>query len=124
MALPLSYASNWELLLIFIGRRRRFRVTGNSMYPTLEVDNVVLIDEGAYRHRLPAVGDIVVAYHPHRPNLRVVKRVQTISSDGQCFLIGDNPSPSESTDSRSFGVIPLKNIIGQVTSKLKETHEM
>ena len=55
-------------------------------------------------------GDIVVVQYP-KGGIILVKRVSSISGDG-VFLQGDNPK--ESLDSRHFGVISSKNIIGKV----------
>ena len=84
------------------------------MLPLLKPGDEILINPGAYRHAPPRPGDIVVAWHPQRPNLRLVKRVTGITPDGQIILQGDNPA--ESTDSRFFGPVASTKIVGQVTS--------
>ncbi|MFQ6044377.1 MAG: nickel-type superoxide dismutase maturation protease [Candidatus Poribacteria bacterium] len=104
-----------ELLLWVIRFRRRFRITGNSMVPLLKPGDEVLVNPRAYRRVLPKSGDIVVARHPYRKDLRLVKRVAEVFPDGRCFIKGDNPS--ESTDSRSFGTVTPEKILGQVTSR-------
>lgn len=88
------------------------------MVPTLREGDVVLIDERAYRHRLPAIGDVVVVNHPHQPGTRMIKRVEALTEEGHCFVVGDNRSPHKSTDSRAYGTFPPEAIIGKVTSKL------
>ncbi|NEO16997.1 MULTISPECIES: nickel-type superoxide dismutase maturation protease [unclassified Moorena] len=104
-----------ELALLILRKRLRFRVTGGSMIPLLQPGEELLIDPRAYRHMPPKVGDIVVARHPYRKQLRLVKRVTVVLEDGRCFLQGDNPI--ESTDSRSFGLVDSQQIIGKVTSR-------
>ncbi len=104
-----------ELLLWLLRLRRRFRVTGNSMTPLLKPGDEVLINPGAYRRAPPKPGDIVVARHPYRADLRLVKRVASVLADGRCFIEGDNLS--ESTDSRSFGAVAFEQILGRVTSR-------
>lgn len=111
-----------EFFLWLIRRRRRFRVTGNSMLPLLHPGEEVLINPFAYRDReapayavrAPAIGDIVVATHPYKPKL-IVKRIAAINPDCSIFLIGDNLSAS--TDSRSFGTVSLKDVSGKVTAR-------
>jgi len=49
-------------------------------------------------------GDVVVARRPDRPEIDMVKRVQSIDASGALFLVGDNPAAS--TDSRTFGPVP------------------
>jgi nickel-type superoxide dismutase maturation protease len=104
-----------ELLLWLLRLRRRFRVTGASMTPLLEAGDEVLIDPRAYRRRPPRPGDVVVAQHPYRRGLLLVKRVAKVGENGHCLLEGENQS--ESTDSRSFGSLPPDYILGQVTSR-------
>jgi nickel-type superoxide dismutase maturation protease len=108
--------SNWQELLLWLLRlRRRFRVTGASMSPVLEPGDEVLVDNRAYRRTLPRPGDIVVARHPYRTDLRLVKRIVKVLENGHCVLEGDNRF--ESTDSRLFGSIPPERIVGRVTSR-------
>jgi nickel-type superoxide dismutase maturation protease len=104
-----------ELLLWLLKIRRRFRITGNSMAPLLKPGEEVLVNPWAYRRMPPKPGDIVVARHPYRTDLRLVKRVAAVLADGSCLIEGDNSS--ESTDSRSFGPLALKQILGRVTSR-------
>ena len=85
------------------------------MVPLLQPGDEVLIDPRAYLRDSPSPGDIVVARHPYRTDLRVVKRVASVLENGNCELEGDNRS--ESTDSRYFGPIPPQRILGRVTSR-------
>jgi nickel-type superoxide dismutase maturation protease len=104
-----------EFLLWLLRRRRRFRVTGNSMLPLLNLGDEVLVDPKAYLHFRPHPDDIVVAQHPYRQNLRLIKRVTMVNDNGDCLLEGDNPL--ESTDSRTFGPVSVEKIMGRVTSR-------
>jgi nickel-type superoxide dismutase maturation protease len=115
MCVELKDAHLSELLLWVIKLRRRFRITGNSMLPMLKPGDEVLVNPRAYRSLLPHAGDIVVAQHPYRTDLCLVKRVVEVFSDGRCFIKGDNPS--ESTDSCSFGAVTPERILGRVTSR-------
>lgn len=85
------------------------------MEPLLQAGNQVLVDPLAYRHKLPLVGDIVVAQHPEKAEIRMIKRVALVFEQS-CFLEGDNRL--ESTDSRSFGCVPFELLLGCVTSRL------
>ena len=85
------------------------------MAPLLEPGEEVLVDPRAYRRTPPRPGDIVVARHPYRTDLLLVKRVANVLEDGTCVLEGDNRS--ESTDSRAFGSLPPERILGRVTSR-------
>ncbi|RMD96833.1 MAG: nickel-type superoxide dismutase maturation protease [Deltaproteobacteria bacterium] len=85
------------------------------MSPTLEGGEIVLVDPRCYRRRVPRPGEIVVFLHPFRSGVRLVKRVAAVRGD-RLHLLGDNPR--ESTDSRSFGSIPLSRLLGRVTAKI------
>ncbi|MBP0021459.1 MAG: nickel-type superoxide dismutase maturation protease [Cyanobacteria bacterium SBLK] len=104
-----------ELLLWLFRKRRRFRISGNSMLPLLKPGEEILIDLQAYRNTFPRVGDLVIARHPQKPELKIVKRVAWVVENGDCFLQGDNPK--ESTDSRTFGVVRRDYILGKATSR-------
>ncbi len=91
------------------GRRRRVRVAGDSMLPTLTDGQFVLVDAS----RSPDVGQLAVANHPTRPDLLVVKRVTAIVEDGGVELGSDNPAAG--TDSRTWGPLAPDRIVGTVT---------
>ncbi|MGL4883046.1 MAG: nickel-type superoxide dismutase maturation protease [Waterburya sp.] len=105
----------WELLLWVLGRRKRLKITGNSMIPLLKPGDEILLNPYAYRQYLPEINDIVVTTHPHQSNLIVVKRITAIAPDGNLFLMGDNLR--ESTDSRHWGTVNPQKTIAKVTSR-------
>ncbi|MDJ0582284.1 nickel-type superoxide dismutase maturation protease [Crocosphaera sp.] len=111
----LSTSNYQELLLWLLRLRQRFCVTGNSMFPILKAGEEVLVDTKAYRRYLPGIGDLVIAWHPQKENLRIIKRVVKVDEKGNCFLMGENSL--ESSDSRSFGWVSSQKIIAKVTSK-------
>jgi len=82
------------------------------MQPLFEPGDMVLADPNAYRNRMPKPGEIVVAWHPLWPELKMIKRVRVVHADGSVNLAGDNPA--ESTD---FDLIAPEKILGRVTSK-------
>ena len=100
------------LLLWLLGRRRRLRVTGESMLPHLAPGQEVLIVAPRHDGRPPQVGDVVVIRHPGQPETLILKRVGHILPDGECVLLGDNPAAS--TDSRDFGPVLPDQILGRV----------
>ena len=112
--LSLPTAGYGELLLLLLRRRKRFKVTGESMLPLLHPGDEILINPYAYQKSLPKIGDIVVTMHPKQDSLDIVKRVTAISQNGDCFLTGDNLDAS--TDSRNWGTIKHQHIVGKVTS--------
>lgn len=104
-----------EIALWALGKRWRFHVTGHSMLPTLRSGEDVLVKPVSETTRL-SPHDVVVCFHPFKPNVRMVKRVSETFYDGGCYVLSDNAA--EGTDSRSFGVVARSLIIGKVTSKL------
>jgi nickel-type superoxide dismutase maturation protease len=82
------------------------------MYPTLKSGDVVLIDLRAFI----AIGDIVVADHPYKQSVKMIKRIESIDPGGRYILKGDNPDGS--TDSRTYGTIAKGDIKGKVVCRV------
>ena len=115
MSSQLPDLTYWEFLLWLLRLRQRFRISGNSMWPLLLPGEDVLIDHRAYKHKMPQPQDLVVAFHPEQPELKIIKRIAAISRDRGVFLLGDNLA--HSSDSRDFGAIAPEHIYGKVTSR-------
>jgi nickel-type superoxide dismutase maturation protease len=101
-----------DRVLVMMGLRRAFRVRGDSMRPTLGDGDVVLVKNASSG----TIGDIVLAAHPFKTSVTMLKRVVSIDGDGRVDLRGDNPE--ESSDSRSFGKIAARDVIGKVACRL------
>jgi len=99
--------------MYFLGRKKAFLVDGDSMLPTLNSGDVVLLDKATDFQ----VGDLVLAEHPFRSNVRIIKRIAEITPEGRFILAGDNAA--ESTDSRTFGAVSIELILGRVVCRLK-----
>ena len=98
---------------IAVSRRyRRFAVSGQSMLPTLQANDWVIVDENAYRSRLPKRGHIVVARDPRQPERLLIKRVTAVDLHGDIQIEGDNAAAS--TDSRDFGPVSAEAVVGRV----------
>lgn len=101
-----AVGEGWAWIL---GRRRRIRVTGASMTPTLIAGEFVLVDE----RRTPSIGDVVVARHPLDDDLLVIKRLTERGPDARLTLSSDNPA--DGTDSRAWGPVDADRVVGVVT---------
>jgi nickel-type superoxide dismutase maturation protease len=95
------------------GLRDIFRIEGDSMHPTLKEGDLVLINPQAELK----VGDIVVARHPFKKSVNIIKRIADIMPGEKYILLSDNPE--ESSDSRQFGAIAAKDIIGKAEARIK-----
>lgn len=95
-------------------KHKIFRVEGDSMFPLLKNGDLVLINPDLK----PKIDDIVLANHPFKKSVKIIKRIKEISAENRYFLVGDNQG--ESTDSRSFGAIGKKDILGRIEAKIKD----
>jgi nickel-type superoxide dismutase maturation protease len=106
MKKELPEADFFEKAAYFLGWRDIFIIEGDSMLPTLKTGDCVFINSD----QKPEIGDIVLFRHPYVQNVNVVKRLAEITAEGNFVVLGDNPP--ESTDSRNFGAILAKDILG------------
>ncbi len=83
------------------------------MEPTLLDGQFVLVDPG----RPVRPGDVVVARHPARPGLELIKRVGAMEDD-RVDLRSDNLD--QGTDSRHFGPVETGSVLGVVTLVLSD----
>ena len=88
----------------------RALVRGMSMWPTLREGEEHVFDPISVRH--PGIGDVVLAEHPFRTGMIIIKRIKERTEDGRWFLEGDNPDPTASEDSHAFGAVDPKLILG------------
>jgi signal peptidase I len=113
------------------------RVDGQSMAPTLEDHDRLIVNKLVYEVGEPRPGDIVMLYYPLNPEKMFVKRV--IAKEGDTVRIVDGrvyvndeplhddyvpaefrshddygPHRNNSSDSRHWGFVPKKYIVGKV----------
>ncbi|XP_024390452.1 mitochondrial ATP-independent inner membrane protease subunit 2 isoform X2 [Physcomitrium patens] len=108
-------------------------VKGTEMAPTFASQGETLLIRSLPRPspRSVFVGDVVMLKDPRNPDTNLVRRVAALEGEemlsthaedesfklapGTCWVLCDNESlsPKESRDSRSFGPLPLSNIIGR-----------
>ena len=92
----------------------RVAVAERSMEPALYPGDWLLARRTMARGRPLRVraGQIVVARHPERPGLLIVKRAAR-REQGGWWLASDNPEAG-AVDSRAFGLVPPSLIEGRV----------
>lgn len=108
----------WLGIVVAVGwvvaRLRRLdtvEVRGASMAPTLLPGDRLIVHRAS---GTPNVGDVVVAGDPREPRRELVKRVVAIR-DARVTLRGD--ASAVSTDSRSFGDLPLAGVRWRVVAR-------
>jgi nickel-type superoxide dismutase maturation protease len=87
---------------------RRFVVADTSMQPALRPGDRVLV----VRWLRPRPRDLVVLRDPDGQSTLLLKRVDHFTVDGRVDVRGDNPYVSR--DSRHFGPVPRRLILGRV----------
>jgi nickel-type superoxide dismutase maturation protease len=86
------------------------KVTGESLSPLFLEGDFVVVSKIPFVLRKIKAGDIVVFQHPVYGTM--IKKVEHISPDGaEIFVVGTHP---ESTDSRQFGPLRRRQLIGKV----------
>ena len=68
----------FTLLIYFLVRFflfENYKVIGNSMAPTLEDEQFLVVNKLGYRLNEPQRGDVVVFEDPHNPGRKLIKRV-------------------------------------------------
>jgi nickel-type superoxide dismutase maturation protease len=112
---PVVFSSVPELtlgkfLLWCVGRLKRFRIRGESMNPTLDEGQEVLVRPST-ANSLPQPGQLILVRHPMTTEVTMIKRCSHIEND-LVFVHGDNSAAS--TDSRQFGGVKAELVLGYV----------
>lgn len=140
-----------------------FVVEGESMHPTFESADYLIVDELSYHLHAPSRGDVVIFRYPGDPKVFYIKRIiglpgetvhisrgqttitktdgstvtlsepyvvsedatytqDTVLAPDQYFVMGDNRP--RSSDSRIWGPLPAKNIVGRAFVRLLPVSEI
>ncbi len=98
----------------------KYQISGNSMIPILKHGQVVLVNRLSYFLTEPKIGDLVALIDP-RDKKVLIKRLARIKNY-QYFVLGENKK--QSTDSRAFGWLKKKDIIGKIIFKINSRFEI
>lgn len=94
----------------------RFRIREDSMSPSFESGDYILVSGLPYIFGGPKKGDVIVFKHSGE---YLVKRVARVTKRNTYFVVGDNKT--DSIDSRRFGPIKSEQLIGKVVIRIKKT---
>ena len=94
----------------------RYAVEGPSMEPAYRAGDRVLVNRLAYLRRSPTAGDVVVLRDPERHGRYLLKRIAQAPDlrapgPARLYVLGDNAA--ESRDSRHFGPVDRRAILGR-----------
>jgi signal peptidase I len=92
------------------------KIVGDSLTPAFEHGDFVLVSKIPFLFRPPSPGDVIAFHQPGYGVL--IKRIQSINSDGELKVIGTQP---ESVDSRVFGAVRQGDMIGKVVWHIRKT---
>ena len=95
------------------------KVTGESLSPLfLEGDYVLVVKCPIFLYSLKN-GDVIVFQHSQYGAM--IKRIGSISPESdEIYVMGNHP---DSIDSRRFGPIHRKDVVGKVLWRIKSNHE-
>ena len=96
----------------------RVKVAERSMEPALRPGDWLLVR----RTRRIRPGQIVLARHPGRPGMLIVKRASRRVGDGW-WLESDNPDAG-AVDSRRFGAVPGPLIEGKLLARYRRARQL
>jgi signal peptidase I len=87
-----------------------FLIKEQSMEPSCREGDFVLVNKMSYLFSCPRVGQLVVLEDPRDFSRYILKRITAVK-DSFVWVEGDNKE--KSTDSRNFGWVGMKALLGQ-----------
>jgi signal peptidase I len=109
LSIHLAVTGVTALVAVLATRVRRVVVRGSSMLPAFAPGDRLIVVPAK---RLQP-GDVVALTDPREPSRLLVKRVAAVDRDARVVtVLGDNRPAS--TDSRAFGPVPWRSVVGRV----------
>lgn len=89
---------------------RLLKIHGDSLFPDYQEGDFVLVSKIPFLFFAPRIGQVIAFHLP--PYGTLIKRIDQVLEDGDAFfVIGSHPY---SVDSRQFGPVRRRSIIGRV----------
>ena len=95
---------------------RLLKIRGDSLAPEYSQGDFVLVSKIPFFLTPPSPGDVIAFRQPGYG--LYIKRIKNLSPDGGVNVIGDHP---DSVDSRVFGPVRSKDIVGKVIWHIRKT---
>ena len=98
---------------------RILRVSGDSLMPTYQDGDFVIVSKIPLFFRSPRPGDVIVFQHAHYGVL-IKKVAQVVAGGERLFVVGTH---EHSVDSRRFGAIDRRDVLGKVVGHIPRPHQ-
>lgn len=85
------------------------KVSGRSLEPRYSAGDFVLVLKLPFSITFYRPGDVLVFRHALYGTL--IKQLDHVTGEGELYVLGTGP---DSTDSRAFGTVPARDVIGKV----------
>jgi signal peptidase I len=92
-----------------------FIVSGESMYPTFDTGQYLIVDQLSYRFNEPARGDVIIFRYPNNPSTFFIKRViglpgETLNIEGNTTTVTDTAG-NKTTLTEPYVQMPRESIL-------------
>lgn len=105
-----------------------YKIVGGSMAPQVLKGDLVIADKTAYKKHPLKVGDIIILVFPDDRSKVLIRRIEGLPGDrltladgrevmvphGTAYVLGDAPQQGDYIDSREFGPVDLRDVVGKV----------
>jgi len=103
-----------------------YKIVSRSMAPDVLQDDYVFVDRMIYRHGPVKVGDIIIHVYPDDRSMVYIRRVAALPGESVTYaddttvtaphgaILVSGGDGEKNTDSRDFGPIDLRDIVGRV----------
>jgi signal peptidase I len=93
-----------------------YKVRGDSLAPEFSQGDFVLVSKIPFFFAAPTPGEVIAFHQPGYGLL--IKRIQDITPEGELYVTG---TQADSIDSRVFGPVRRKDILGKVIWHIRKT---